>query len=191
MQHPLNDQWAMYGLFPAPFGSEDYATDSVCKLGQFATVEDFWNLYEHVPGPSQLFAYSDRDGFIRRGSLQDKPLEALGLFRNQVLPMWEDPANCLGGHWEFRASVECDVLDDVWHDLVTAGVGEKLGQTVTGIRVVDKTKQKKRGVVMEQRIEVWLRTCEGKEEVLRNIRLALRQSSAQWNWVFKPHADKV
>ena len=49
---------------------------------------------------------------------QAKNVESLCLFKKDIKPMWEDPANETGGEYQCRQSFELHELDILWEALV-------------------------------------------------------------------------
>lgn len=137
----------------------------------FSTIEDFWRYFNHVPKPSQVFY----DGENRKvvGPTR-KSIEEYSLFKKGILPQWEDEANKTGGEWFIRQTLDMDVLDMYWQNLVLGCIGESIEDgadstenktspnVVNGARVVDKGK----GYPMF-RLELWLnsRDADMKEQV--------------------------
>ena len=64
------------------------------SISQFATVEDFWNAWNHIPKPSQIFY----DGKVKK-KFTNRTVESFSLFKKNIKPEWEDPANRTGAEW--------------------------------------------------------------------------------------------
>ena len=130
------------------------------ELCHFATVQDFWRNFNHIPKPSEVFF----DGECRKKvGPEGKTIEEYSLFKKGVEPEWGDPQNVKGGEWFCRQSFEPDILDMYWQNLVMGLVGETiedavdqdgtLQDTINGARVVDKS----RGFPM-YKLELWVGT---------------------------------
>lgn len=91
---------------------------NLLKVAKFQSVEDFWALYHHVEIASNLQPGSDYN-----------------LFKNDIKPMWEDPANFNGGRWLFtiqkstqkeqgKTQSYAKTLDAMWLEVVLCLIGE-------------------------------------------------------------------
>jgi len=141
------------------------------QLCVFSTVEQFWSYFNHLPKPSEVFF----DGESRKKvGPEEKTVEEYSLFKKGIEPEWGDPQNIIGGEWFFRQSLDPEVLDLYWHNLVIAIVGETIedfvdeGRTfedcINGARVVDKS----RNYTM-YKLEVWINSRDPKvKEKLRD-----------------------
>ena len=137
--------------------------ENMSELASFATVEDFWRHWNHIPKPSEVFF----DGDCRKKvGPEGKTIEEYSLFKKGIEPEWGDPQNLTGGEWFCRQYFESDVLDLYWQNLVMAIVGETIEDAVdeektnkdhiNGVRVVDKS----RGYPM-YKLEIWINTRDG------------------------------
>lgn len=136
------------------------------QLCSFKTVEEFWQYFNHIPSPSQVFF--DGDSRKRLGP-EGKQVEEYSLFKKGIEPEWGDPQNVIGGEWFCRQSFEGDVLDLYWQNLIMALVGETMEEGdethINGARVVDKGK----GYPMF-RLELWINTRDvDQKERIRNV----------------------
>jgi len=130
------------------------------QLCAFATVEDFWRYFNHLPKPSEVFY--DGDSRKRIGP-DGKTVEEYSLFKRGIEPEWGDPANQTGGEWYCRAQFEGDILNLYWQNLVLGVIGEAIEDGVdgglgmrnhiNGCRVVDKGK-----TYPMFRLELWINT---------------------------------
>lgn len=126
------------------------------ELCSFSTVEEFWQYFNHLPRPSQVFY--DGENRKKLGPTQ-KTVEEYSLFKKNIEPEWGDPQNVVGGEWFCRQFFEGDVLDLYWQNLVMGVVGEAVEfdedekNYINGARVVDKGK----GYPMF-RLELWINT---------------------------------
>lgn len=76
------------------------------------TVQDFWRVYNNIPGPEKL---------QNRCSIH--------FMKVGVKPLWEDPKNKQGGCWSFRVRKEESGM--VWRETLMALIGEQLDGTLT------------------------------------------------------------
>jgi hypothetical protein len=140
--------------------------ENMKQLCSFKTVEEFWQYFNHIPSPSQVFF--DGDSRKRLGP-EGKQVEEYSLFKKGIEPEWGDPQNVIGGEWFCRQSFEGDVLDLYWQNLIMALVGETMEEGdethINGARVVDKGK----GYPVF-RLELWINTRDvDQKERIRNV----------------------
>lgn len=69
----------------------------------------------------------------------------LCICRTGIKPMWEDPVNVDGGHFEYRLSpsmLEPGQFDEYWNNLVLGLVGATIENIdyITGVRLVRSTR---------------------------------------------------
>ncbi len=145
------------------------------ELCTFATVEDFWRYYNHLPKPSEVFF----DGETKKKvGPKNKTVVEYNLFKRGIEPEWADPQNATGGSFFIRQSLEMNVLDMFWQNLVMGLVGESLEDNsditsdktgtncICGARVVDKGRN-----MPIFRVELWINTrdAEVKERIRTNL----------------------
>lgn len=94
--HFLESEWVMWEHRAPDKNSKSYE-DNMAKLCEFATVEDFWRLWNNIPKPSQIF-YDGRS----KKKFKDRTVESFSLFKKNVKPEWEDAANRTGAEWFCR-----------------------------------------------------------------------------------------
>lgn len=75
------------------------------QVSSFSTVEDFWSLFNHIRGPSEIKVGGD-----------------YMLFKSHIRPMWEDDANKRGGRW--IVTTNKNLSDRYWLDTVLCLIGE-------------------------------------------------------------------
>lgn len=114
--------------------------DSMKELCSFATIEDFWRYFNHIPHPSKVFFDGD---YKKKVGEKNETIEEFSLFKKGIEPEWSDPRNSTGGEWFWRANFEGEVLDLYWQNIVLGCIGETiedpaLGSHICGARVVDK-----------------------------------------------------
>lgn len=100
--------------------------ESFKELCSFKTVEQFWQYYNHLPKPSNVFftMIEGRKTFTNRSD--KKIVEEYSLFKKGIEPEWGAPQNRIGGEFFCRGNMEPDMLNAYWHNLVMAVVGEYL-----------------------------------------------------------------
>jgi len=94
--HFLETEWVLWE-HRAPDKSSKSYEDNMEKLVEFATVEDFWNAWNHIPPPSGIFY----DGKTKK-RFSNRIVESFSLFKKGIKPEWEDPANRAGAEWFCR-----------------------------------------------------------------------------------------
>jgi len=140
-------------------------------LCQFSSVEDFWKFYTHIPKPSEVFFDGDCRKNVGSDPDNTRTVEEYSLFKKGIEPEWGDPLNINGGEWFCRQTLDPDVLDLYWQNLVLGVIGEVVedachsgdnndGDYINGVRVLDKS----RGFPMFK-LEIWIKT---KDEAIRN-----------------------
>eukprot|EP01062_Namystynia_karyoxenos_P032531 TRINITY_DN23_c0_g1_i1.p3 TRINITY_DN23_c0_g1~~TRINITY_DN23_c0_g1_i1.p3 ORF type:complete len:204 (+),score=70.46 TRINITY_DN23_c0_g1_i1:115-726(+) len=146
-KHPLEHDWTLW--YDSKRTAQESKTweENLQKVGDFATVEDFWSIYNHIKRPSNLEFGANYHAF-KRG----------------IKPMWEDPANKEGGRWviSLQGREDPERVNEIWEHLLLAMIGEYLedgcepvaGGHVTGA-VLGRRKQ---GV----KLAVWMR-CSPKQ----------------------------
>jgi translation initiation factor 4E len=87
-------------------GAANTYASSIKEIASFATVEHFWNVYNHLQRPGHL----------------DPPTD-LFLFRRGVQPMWEDEANAAGGRLSLR--LRKGYASRAFEDLALCAIGEQ------------------------------------------------------------------
>lgn len=138
-KHFLEHKWTLW--FDNPSGKQ-----TVQKFGQglrsiftFETVEDFWCLYNNIKAPSLL-----------------SPSATYFLFKDGIVPKWEDPRNAQGGCWTANVPKTANskqTLDQWWLHSVLACIGEQYaeGDEICGVCVNIRGQK--------DRIELWTKTA--------------------------------
>lgn len=102
IKHPLQHTWTLWYL---EADRSKAWTDSMNEVTSFSTVEDFWSLYNHIRGPSEIKVGGD-----------------YMLFKSHIRPMWEDESNKHGGRWTL--TIHKNLSDKYWLDTVLCLIGE-------------------------------------------------------------------
>lgn len=129
--------------------------ENMKPLCEVKTIENFWQYFNHIPRPSEVFF--DGDSRKKLGP-EGKTVEEYSLFKKGIEPEWGDPRNVTGGEWYCRQYLEPEILDLYWLNLVMGVVGETIESEensvhINGARVVDKG----RSYAMF-RLELWIDT---------------------------------
>mmetsp|Transcript_20166 Transcript_20166/g.77198 ORF Transcript_20166/g.77198 Transcript_20166/m.77198 type:complete len:538 (-) Transcript_20166:35-1648(-) len=79
----LKDAWTFwYDEQPHKGMTHSEYENSVVRIGTFDTIQAFWRYYNNIVDPAVFPAYSN-----------------LRMFKANIKPLWEDPANSNGGKW--------------------------------------------------------------------------------------------
>ncbi|QRV76291.1 eukaryotic translation initiation factor 4E type 2 [Ceratobasidium sp. AG-Ba] len=83
--------------------------DDIKRLIKFDSVEEFWGLYNNIIPPSRLPAKAN-----------------YYLFKDDIMPAWEDASNKDGGKWSVQLPKEKNRarIDDMWLNTMLAAIGE-------------------------------------------------------------------
>lgn len=164
-------EWVLWERVEGIRSDKDW-TNAMTQLCSFSTVHDFWRYFNNIPRPSQVFF--DGETKKRVGS-EEKTIVEYCLFKKGIEPEWGDPQNSTGGSFFIRQSLDVNVLDMFWNNLVLGVVGETIEEAVSGdtedcingVRVVDKGK----GNITMFRLELWIKTrdAEKKEKVRQHL----------------------
>lgn len=126
VKHPLYSSWTLWFDSPSTKGRNLPATpatpipptpgghgggwmDDIKKVISFDSVEEFWGLYNNIVPPSQL-----------------PPKANYYLFKEGIIPAWEDDANKHGGKWSIQFPKEKNRgnIDKMWLYTMLAAIGE-------------------------------------------------------------------
>ena len=115
--HKLNDTWV---LWEHQKNNDNNYDQNTKKLGSFNTLQDFWRYYNNYPVPSSIFS----DG-VDKPLIQDPDREvaSISLFKQGILPKWEDPKNTDGGEIAVRKFKNIQELDELWESISMLCVG--------------------------------------------------------------------
>merc|ERR1719287_424868 len=95
---PLRNEWTFWELAAAQAGGQ-YA-DATREVQAFSTAQEFWQIWNGVPQPSELLEARR----ITRDQPNGPPLpiDAIMVFKKGIRPEWEDPKNATGGHFQIQ-----------------------------------------------------------------------------------------
>eukprot|EP00435_Cladocopium_sp_Y103_P005178 s728_g1.t1 len=157
---PFKCSWVVWQQRAAPKStsgtSSSHYEESTKQIASISSVEEFWQTWECLPQPSDLLTRRMAEKNLD-GSEDCHYVDALMIFREGVLPQWEDAANSEGGHFQFhfKTSIGAAQLDEYWNNVVLGALGNTLEpDMITGLRLVDKITGPKGGVPSTLRIEV-------------------------------------
>lgn len=85
----------------------DEYENQVKKLADFSTIEEFWEIFQHIRKPD-----SCRTGI------------ELHLFKSNIKPMWEDPYNKQGGKISVKLKKGYSTI--IWEEMILALIGNIL-----------------------------------------------------------------
>jgi len=148
VRHPLRTPWTLWYEFNLTTGKRPSTTqwgENLKEVFTFATVEDFWRLYNNISPPSQIqFGCS------------------YNLFKKGIEPKWEDPANAKGGRWTIIIQKTKGTVDRMWLYMVLACIGEVLEEDDNDICgcVVNVRKS-------QDKLCLWTRDADNKESIVR------------------------
>ena len=99
----------------------DEFEENLKEIGSISTAEEFWGIYQHMKRPSNL----------TRGC-------EFFLFKKDIKPMWEDPANHNGGRFIILAK-KIAANNKIWEDMLVAFImldqsGDYLNGLVLNVR---------------------------------------------------------
>ncbi|KAG8739075.1 hypothetical protein FRC10_006152 [Ceratobasidium sp. 414] len=157
--HPLRHKWTFYfdakqppprptgESTPVPYTPSNTESGEyeagLNIVGKFKTVEDFCRLFNWVKPPSKLERSSNYH-----------------LFKSDIKPMWEDPANANGGKWVITMRNNPVLLDRCWSWLAMGLIGQELDDRddiICGAVVSLRSKI--------DRIQLWIRQKDDVERV--------------------------
>ena len=135
----------------------DQSLQVIYEFGSLETFALLWK-YTTYSTPSKLLYDASKEATKKFKLFEDDPedkiVESLFVFKRDIKPKWEDPAN------QYGCSIFCDLkhptarqIDQVWHDLVFAVIGQNFpfSPYINGFRVLDR--QKKFNNI---KLELWL-----------------------------------
>lgn len=130
-KHPLQYTWTMWYDSPSPKNKQDAHNwqQNVKKIVSFSSVEDFWCLFNNLVKPSRLAVGGNYH-----------------LFKDGIMPAWEDPANENGGKWVLELPRTDNSLNKVWMYTVLAMIGENFPESNEICGAVVSLRPKKKSV---------------------------------------------
>ncbi|KAH9898048.1 eukaryotic translation initiation factor 4E class I [Cubamyces lactineus] len=172
VKHPLYSPWTLWFDSPATKGRNLPQTpmssfpqtplpqtpgglaaqgwmEDIKRVITFDSVEEFWGLYNNIVPPSQL------------------PQKAnYYLFKEGIIPAWEDEANKNGGKWSIQLPRDKNraVVDKMWLYTMLAAIGETFDPLLTSGEGGEAPQSLITGVIVSTRpqfyrISIWTRSA--------------------------------
>ncbi len=149
VEHPLNDKWTLWvNNIDNPKSSN--WLDTIIKIISVDSIEKFWYMYNNIPLPSKLIVPAD-----------------FYLFKNDIIPMWEDTKNKDGGKLTIilKKNTYSDFLNSIWLNTILACIGNNFYEYENNTEFIC-------GIVLnirkhQDRINIWTSTSD--ENIINNI----------------------
>ena len=138
---PLHRKWVVWYDNPRLAKEGTAWKDNLKHCGTFSTVEGFWEIFNNLKPASTLVPNSNYH-----------------IFREGVIPMWEDDANKKGGKFVLtmqKRDSKAGKLDEWWLYTLLAMVGETMDSE--GNEICGSVVSIRKG---QDRIALWLKSCE-------------------------------
>lgn len=109
---PLENKFTLFAMDKA----KGWQESKIKPLATIGTVQQFWQMYQHIKRPSQLANQS-----------------VINIFVEGVKPVWECPEHAHGAAWNLR--INKGHADQLWENLLLGLIGEQFtdGNNVTGV----------------------------------------------------------
>lgn len=151
----LESEWRYYQLSSSTEQNQKSWADSMKMIGCVRTV------------PELLFTLDETE---KRGM---ENLTDLNLFKNNIQPMWEDPANVNGGRCIMEVPTsQRDAVFDLWRSTVAFCCSNAF-ETVSGCVYNEKA---------NFRISIWVSDPRENEELMKAWRETLRNSQSMFSF---------
>ena len=150
-ERPLAFAWCLWEKYQEAYIQNSANYDkNLHVIYTFDTLEKFASLWKHTTysRPSELFFDLDRDSMkkfrIDEQDAEEKVVDGLFLFKENIEPKWEDPVNQKG------CSISLDIynlpgenIDKLWRDMTFATIGQNFpfSENVNGFRILDRMKK--------------------------------------------------
>ena len=154
-EHKLNDEWCIY--FHIKNIKKSYAENTI-KLIEFDTIKNFWNIFNNIPKPSNMFSELNLKKKIK--GTNDIP-GGISVFRKNSFPSWENHTNINGFEWSIRKYKDFEEINNLWKLVLINIIGENFeySEILNGARIVDSSIDNK----IIYRIEIWFSDKKFKE----------------------------
>jgi hypothetical protein len=162
--YPLKYNWVLYDHIKSDSESYEFNTRKICE---FNNIIKFWQIFNNYPMPSQLFSNNNF-----KPTLDNKEISSISVFKDGIIPKWEDPVNKLGAEIskrKFNKKNPLEELDEDWINMLMNCISSSVDNGITGIRVVDSSAVKKNehtGISdfkLLYRIELWFDNCSNRQ----------------------------
>lgn len=177
--HKLQHKWILWEHQNTNLNYEQ----NTSKLGEFDTIESFWNHYNSYPVPSKIFYNGNTKPKLINPT---REISSISLFKENIFPKWEDPKNTDGGDIAIRRFENMEELDSLWEEMSVLCIGEQFGEYVNGIRIVDSSIPGKKSLY---RIEIWFSDKNQKTQLENNLRTKLNIQNKEL--YYKEHSTAV
>ena len=168
--HPIEHRWTLWYDNPGnKKASKDSWFDMVKKVSTFDTVEDFWCVHSNILAPGRL-----------------APGCNYHLFKDGIMPMWEDAYNKAGGKWIIAIpKAKKEALDELWLLTVLSCIGELYGE---GEEVCGAVVSPRR---MQDKIALWTKTASSEATVMKIGRTLKQTLNLPETFIlgYQSHAD--
>ncbi|KAL1335688.1 hypothetical protein HN51_030153 [Arachis hypogaea] len=124
--HPLENSWTFWFDNPSAKSKQAAWGSSIRPIYTFATVEEFWSIYNNIHHPSKLAVGAD-----------------FHCFKHKIEPKWEDPICANGGKWTM--TFPRGKSDTSWLYTLLGMIGEQFdhGDEICGAVVNVRNRQEK------------------------------------------------
>jgi translation initiation factor 4E len=139
---PLSRSWSFYYL-----NSEKKWDQRIKLISKIETIQEFWNVYNHVKLPTHISQGCD-----------------LLFFQSDIEPKWENAENCEGGRWmvEISRSDRNENLVSNWLSIILDLIGEHLAvEGVAKCYGIQFQSRKK-----EDKLSIWVGSGHTRAEVM-------------------------
>ncbi|CAK5280250.1 unnamed protein product [Mycena citricolor] len=128
--------------------------EDIKRVISFDSVEEFWGLYNNIIPPSQL-----------------PPKANYYLFKEGIIPAWEDDANKNGGKWSIQLPKDKNRnnVDKMWLYTMLAAIGETFDPALTTDPTTPPLQSLITGVIVSTRpqfyrLSIWTRLAPGSND---------------------------
>ena len=145
--------------------------NQVKKIAEFDTIEDFWSIFQHLRKPDSC-----------------RPGIEFQMFKNPIMPMWEDEYNKNGG--KFSIKLRKDYTTIIWEEMIFALIGGVLPKEV---------KDELNGIVVSSRkefnvLQIWFRNYNSNitadiEQCIRDLLQIPNEVDLEIKQFFRPKKD--
>ena len=145
--------------------------NQVKKIAEFDTIEDFWCIFQHLRKPDSC-----------------KPGIEFQMFKNPIMPMWEDENNKNGG--KISIKLRKDYTTIIWEEMIFALIGGVLPEEV---------KDELNGIVVSSRkefnvLQIWFGNYSVKiigeiEQCIRDLLQIPNEVELEIKQFFRPKKD--
>eukprot|EP00298_Acanthocystis_sp_HF-20_P015786 c21265_g2_i1.p1 GENE.c21265_g2_i1~~c21265_g2_i1.p1 ORF type:complete len:204 (-),score=43.60 c21265_g2_i1:141-752(-) len=177
-KHELEHKWTYF--FDIPQQKQGNSNNSDWSLNlqtiyTFNTVEDFWGLYKNVPQASEIVIGAN-----------------FHMFKDNIKPMWEDPANTSGGKWVVTlpkypsGGPPPQMYDEYWLNTILSMIGENYEKSELICGAVYSARK------TNNKIALWISNSTDKDSIMQigkdfQRHLTLRNSNEVIKVLFYSH----